>query len=115
MINKQYNNNAPWDGNTEYGMSVGYLFVQALAAAGKDLTREGIVAAVEKGGYTGPGLTPLQYSKDNHSGYSGLRMAKVTGGKQLPFGPVYVSDDGAGAVTEYTGAAVAPPANGIPS
>lgn len=114
-INTDHNAGAEFDGNVEYGMSVGYLFVQALAAAGKDLTRAGIVAAVEKGGYTGPGLTPLQYSKDNHSGYSGLRMAKVTAGKQLPFGPIYVSDDGSGPVTEYTGTAVAPPANGIPS
>ena len=31
----------PFDGNIVYGMSVGYLFVQALQAAGKDLTREG--------------------------------------------------------------------------
>jgi len=114
-INTDHNGGAEFDGNVEYGMSVGYLFVQALAGAGKDLTRAGIIAAVEKGGYSGPGLTPLQFSKDNHSGYSGLRMAKVTGGKQLPFGPVYVSDDGAGAVTEFTGAAAAPPANGIPS
>jgi ABC-type branched-subunit amino acid transport system substrate-binding protein len=114
-INTDYNSGAEFDGNVEYGMSVGYLFVQSLVAAGKDLTRAGIVAAVEKGGYSGPGLTPLQFSKDNHSGYSGLRMAKVTGGKQLPFGPIYVSDDAAGGVTEYSGTPAAPPANGIPS
>ena len=40
-VNKEYNGDAPFDGNTVYGMSVGYLFVQALLAAGKDLTREG--------------------------------------------------------------------------
>ena len=39
-INKEHNGDAPFDGNTVYGMSVGYLFVQVLLAAGKDLTRE---------------------------------------------------------------------------
>ena len=39
-VNKEYNGDAPFDGNIVYGMSVGYLFVQALLAAGKDLTRE---------------------------------------------------------------------------
>lgn len=114
-INDEFNSGAPYDGNAVYGMSVGYLTVQALQAAGKDLTREGIIAAVEKGGFKGPGLTPVQYSKDSHAGYSGGRLSKVTGGVQSYFGPVYTSDAESGPVKEYTEKPPAPPADGIPA
>jgi len=67
-INDQYNKGVEFDGNVLYGMSVGYVFVQALQRAGKDLTRDSIVAAIEKGGFKGPGIVPLQYSKTDHSG-----------------------------------------------
>jgi ABC-type branched-subunit amino acid transport system substrate-binding protein len=114
-INKEHNGDAPLDGNTVYGMSVGYLFVQALLAAGKDLTRESILAAVEKGGFQGPGLAPLRFSKTDHSGYGGARLTKVTGGVQSYFGPAYETDEANGPVNEYTTPPVAPPANGIPT
>jgi branched-chain amino acid transport system substrate-binding protein len=114
-LNQQYNGNAPLDGNVIYGFSVGYLFVQALRAAGKDLTRQDIVDAVEKGGFTGPGVAPLRFSKDDHSGYGGLQMARVQGGKQLPFGPMYTTDDGTGPIQESNPAQEAPPSNGIPT
>lgn len=113
-LNDQYNNSAPFDGNVEYGMAVGYLFVQALKAAGKNLTRESIIAAVEKGGFTGPGLVPFRFSKTSHSGYIGAQMGKVSGGKQTLFGPVFTTDDGDGAITEYSQQQPAPPQNGIP-
>jgi branched-chain amino acid transport system substrate-binding protein len=114
-LNQQYNGNAAMDGNVIYGFSVGYLFVQALRAAGQDLTRQGIVDAVEKGGFTGPGVSALRFSDSDHSGYGGLQMAQVKGGKQLPFGPLYTTDDGSGAVTESAPAQQAPPGNGIPT
>jgi ABC-type branched-subunit amino acid transport system substrate-binding protein len=114
-INEQYNKGVEFDGNVLYGMSVGYLFVQALQRAGKDLTRESIVAAIEKGGFKGPGIVPLQYSKTDHSGYTGLRMGKVSGGKQDYFGPTYTSDRVDGAVKEFTEAQPAPPDNGVPA
>lgn len=114
-VNKEHNGDAPFDGNILYGMSVGYLFVQALQAAGRDLTRDGIIAAIEKGGFQGPALTPYRYAKGDHSGLSGLRMARTTGGVQSYFGPTYVTDEAEGPVTEHTGAPVAPPPNGIPS
>ncbi|GAB7038788.1 MULTISPECIES: ABC transporter substrate-binding protein [Catenuloplanes] len=113
-INTQYNAGAPFDGNTVYGMSVGYLFVQVLQAAGRELTRESLIDAVEKGGYTGPGLGPLRFSADDHSGYGGLRMTRVTDKVQDYFGPTYETDSEGGPVTEYTLTPPAPPANGIP-
>jgi ABC-type branched-subunit amino acid transport system substrate-binding protein len=114
-LNDQYNGGVPFEGNVVYGFSVGYLFVQALRAAGKDLTRQGIVQAVQKGGYTGPGLAPLRFSATDHSGYGGLQMGKVQAGKQLQFGPVYTTDDGSGPIQEYTSTQPPPPTNGIPA
>ena len=35
-VNEKYNGNAPWDGNVEYGMAVGYTFVQALQGRGPE-------------------------------------------------------------------------------
>jgi branched-chain amino acid transport system substrate-binding protein len=114
-VNTDYNKGAAFDGNTVYGMSVGYLFVQALLAAGKNLTRQSLIAAVQKGGFQGPGLAPLRFSASDHSGYGGGRMVKVTGGVPQYFGPTYQTDDEAGPVNEISPVAVAPPANGIPT
>ncbi|MGK5440535.1 ABC transporter substrate-binding protein [Micromonospora sp. URMC 105] len=114
-IHQQYNAANPIDGNAVYGYSMAYTFVQALLAAGKDLTREKLIEAVRKGGFTGPGLTPFRYSADVHAGYSGVRMNKVQNGVQAYFGPTYTTDDGDAPVTELTGAPVAPPADAIPT
>ncbi|WP_345627057.1 ABC transporter substrate-binding protein [Rugosimonospora acidiphila] len=114
-LDQQYDNNAAFDGNVEYGFAVGYLFVQALLAAGKNLTRQGIIAAVEKNGFAGPGLSPLRFSATDHSGFGGLQMAKVEGGKQEVFGPLYTTDDASGPITESSPSQPAPPADGIPS
>jgi ABC-type branched-subunit amino acid transport system substrate-binding protein len=103
-----------FDGHVVYGMSVGYLFVQALQAAGKDLTRESIVAAVEKNGFTGPGSVPLRFSDSDHSGYGGLQINRVSKGSQDYLGPVYVTDEGSGPVEKATDARPAPPKDGIP-
>jgi hypothetical protein len=114
-VNSTHNGNAEFDNNIVYGMSVGYLFVQSLQAAGKDLTREGLIEAVEKGGFTGPGLTPLRFSKDDHSGYGGEQLTRISGGKATYFGTPYQTDEQDGPVEAYTTAPVAPPANGIPA
>jgi ABC-type branched-subunit amino acid transport system substrate-binding protein len=110
QINKNFNGDAPYDNNIVYGMSVGYLFVQALQAAGQNLTREGLMAAIEKGGFTGPGIVPLLYSSSSHAGYAGGRLTKVDKGVQSYFGDTYTTDAADGAVQTYTGTPVAPPA-----
>ncbi|MEV0425841.1 ABC transporter substrate-binding protein [Micromonospora sp. NPDC050495] len=114
-VNKEHNGDAPFDGNIVYGMAVGYLFVQALQAAGQDLTRESLLKAVAKGGFQGPGLTPLRFSDSDHSGYGGERLTRVSGGTQAYFGPAYETDEADGPVREYSAPAVTPPANGIPT
>ncbi|PZG24273.1 ABC transporter substrate-binding protein [Micromonospora craterilacus] len=114
-VNSEHNGDAPFDGNTVYGMAVGYLFVQVLLAAGPDLTRESLVEAVRKGGYQGPGVAPLRFSTTDHSGYGGGRLSRISGGVQSYFGPTYETDEEDGPVNEYSAPPVAPPANGVPT
>jgi ABC-type branched-subunit amino acid transport system substrate-binding protein len=115
QVDKQYDNNAPMDGNVEYGMSVAYLFCQAVQKAGKNLTRQSIVDAIEKGGFTGPGIVPFNFSKTSHSGYSGMRIAVVKAGVSGYVGDTYVTDDAGGAVTTIQSAEVDPANDGIPT
>jgi ABC-type branched-subunit amino acid transport system substrate-binding protein len=117
-IHNQYDKSAPFDGNVEYGMAAAYTLVQALEAAGKDLTRQALVNAVDNYGasWKGPGLTPFRYTKTEHGGYSGVQMAKVVNGQINPFGPVLTTSPTKGsAIAPYTTSQAAPPASGIPS
>jgi ABC-type branched-subunit amino acid transport system substrate-binding protein len=116
-IHAKYDASAPFDGNVLYGMASGYTLVQALEAAGKNLTRQGVIDAINSSGanWKGPGLVPLRYSSSDHGGYSGVRLAKVTGGKIVEFGTPLTTDPTAtGTITPFKGAQAPPPASGIP-
>jgi ABC-type branched-subunit amino acid transport system substrate-binding protein len=110
QIHDQYDADKPFDGNTVYGMSAGYLFVQALKGAGKNPTRTSLVNALNAKGatYKGPGLVPLGYSKVNHGGYQGAQIGTVQNGTVTLSGPVYVSRD-KGPITVYSAKQPAPP------
>jgi ABC-type branched-subunit amino acid transport system substrate-binding protein len=117
-IHQQYDASAPFDGNVEYGMANAYTLVQALQAAGKNLTRQDLVNAVNTAGakWTGPGLVPFRYSTTEHGGYSGAEMGQVRNGKIVLFGGPLVTQPTAGTpITPYTGTQPAPPASGVPS
>jgi ABC-type branched-subunit amino acid transport system substrate-binding protein len=117
-ILKQYDPKAPWDGNTEYGIANAYTLVQALEAAGKNLTRQGLINAVNNSGHnwTGPGLVPFRYSTSVHGGFGGVQMAKVVNGGINPIGGALVTDPtSSGAISPNSGTQPAPPASGIPS
>jgi branched-chain amino acid transport system substrate-binding protein len=114
-VNAEHNGNAEFDNNIVYGMSVGYLFVQSLQAAGKDLTRDKLLETVTKNGFQGPGLVPLRFSATDHSGYGGAQLTKVEGGKAVFFGTPYTTDDKEGPVAPYQGQPVTPPQNGVPA
>ena len=62
-VKAKYDASAPLDGNVEYGMASAYTLVQALQAAGKDLTRAGLIQAVDSYGDfvegAGPGAVPV--------------------------------------------------------
>ena len=116
-VRDQYDKGAPLDGNVEFGMASAFTLVQALEAAGKNLTRQGLVNAVEKfgGGWQGPGLVPFRYNKTEHGGYAGVEMGQVRGGKIVLFGsPMTTDPTSSGAITPYSGTQPPPPANGIP-
>jgi branched-chain amino acid transport system substrate-binding protein len=117
-IHNQYDPKAPFDGNVEYGMANAYTLVQALKAAGKNLTREDLVNAVDKDGgkWTGPGLVPYRYGGDDHGGFGGAEMGKVQNGKIVLFGGPLTTSPAAGtAITPYTTAQPSPPSTGVPS
>lgn len=107
QINEEYNDGAPYTGNTTYGMSVGYQFAEALAAAGENPTRESIVAVVESGELQGNGIAPLTYSADDHFGHRTVRIAVVADGAQDFTDSAYeVSDAGAAPVAPEQAALV---------
>jgi ABC-type branched-subunit amino acid transport system substrate-binding protein len=117
-IHDQYDKSAPFDGNVEYGMASAYTLVQALQAAGKDLTRQDVVQAIEQNGskWTGPGLTPFRYNKTDHGGFSGTEVGQVRHGKIVLFGgPLTTTPDPSTPISPYTTPQPAPPSTGVPS
>ncbi|GHF34319.1 ABC-type branched-subunit amino acid transport system substrate-binding protein [Amycolatopsis bartoniae] len=114
-IHDQYIPNIPFDGNVYYAMSYAYTFVQALQAAGRNLTRQGLLDVLNKGGLRGPGLVPFRYGPDSHAGFTGGQIAIVQGGRQTGQGTPLTTDDGDGPVVPFTEAQPTAPANGIPA
>ncbi len=113
------------DGNTSYGVALALTFVQALQAAGKNLTRAGLVAAIEHSGssFVTPGFVPLSYSKSVHYGFQGAEVVKLSAaappavtptGKWIgtvPLSRVQVTNVGSAPVTTYSGKITFPPAS----
>ncbi len=101
-----------------YGMSFAYTFVQALQAAGEDLTRDGLVKAIEDegGDFAGPQLAPYRYSSDSHLGISGMQIVELQEGVGNPLTDVLTTDTGdAEIATDDSGQGDdAPPESGLP-
>lgn len=120
-INAKYNNNAVFDNNVLVGMNTAFVTVQAIAAAGKNLTRKGLISAIEKSGakFASAGLVPLNYSPTSHVGYSGYWFGTYgPTGDLKPNGgvyTVYTTDSGKGPVVKSTYKRPAMPANGLPT
>jgi branched-chain amino acid transport system substrate-binding protein len=114
-VHDQFDAKAPMDGNVLYGMAVAYTFAQAVAKAGKDLTREALVKAVEAGLDPGWGTVPFRYSASSHAGYTGVQVGTIKGTTIVFSGTPETTDDQTGAITPYTTAQGAPPANGVPT
>jgi ABC-type branched-subunit amino acid transport system substrate-binding protein len=117
-VKDKYDPSAPLDFNTEYGMANAYLLVQALKAAGKGLTRQDLVNAVDNFGasWKGPWLVPLRFSKTDHGGWAGVQMGQIRGGKLTLFGqPLTTTPAASSPIAPYTGAQPSPPATGVPS
>jgi len=114
QIHEKYNADTPMDATVVHGYALAYTAAQALAAGGEDLTRESLVEGVEKGGLSGPALTPHAFSADDHSGMTGVVITQIQDLRSKEVSPVYVTDNGDGAVEEYTEEQAEAPANGVP-
>jgi hypothetical protein len=113
------------DGNGQYGIALAYTFVQALQKAGKNLTRQSLMNAINTSGKTfvTPGFVPLSYSSTNHFGYEGEEVLKLESSAPpavtptgswiggVPVSPVYVTSAGSGPIKKYTGPTSTPPKN----
>jgi ABC-type branched-subunit amino acid transport system substrate-binding protein len=116
MIHDQYDAKEPWDGNSLYGMSVAYAFVQAMLKAGRNPTRADLVSAINGGLPQGPVVAPFAYSSSNHAGTTGAFMAIMGNGALTQQGPVLITDTSStGSITTYTGSEQQAPASGVPS
>jgi len=110
-----------FDNNVVAGMSNAFLAVQAIKAAGSNLTRAGLIKTIETKGASlpNPFLTPLGYSATSHIGATGYWIGtydqtgalKPDGGKYT----VYTTDSGKGPVVESTYKRPAMPAKGLPN
>ncbi len=102
---------------TIYGMASACTFAEALAKAGKDVTRESLVESIEKNGadVTGPELAPFDYSEDSHRGISGLGVVQYEGGKVEDLTTIQTTDSGDAEIVDCTEEPNAPDEDGIPN
>jgi len=120
-INTKYNKGVTFDNIVLQGMNSAMLTVQALRAAGKNLTRAGLIKAIESKGSTfaSAGLLPLNYSATSRVGYNGYWFGQLNAkGELKPFGgklSLYTTDSTAGLVTASTYVRKSIPKNGIPN
>jgi hypothetical protein len=120
-INEKYNKGVSFDNIVLQGMNSAMLTVQALRAAGKNLTRTGLINAVQDKGATfaSAGLVPLNYSATSHVGYNGYWFGQLNANGELkPFGgklSIFTTDSTSGAIEASTFTRPAMPKNGIPT
>ena len=71
-------NNLPWNFYTLYGINTAYVFSQALKAAGPNLTRKGLVNALQTKSSTfrSAAVVPLSISAKSHQGLTGYWMGQ---------------------------------------
>jgi len=110
-----------FDNNVLVGMNTAMLTVQALRAAGKNLTRASLMNAISSQGakWASASFSPISYSASSHVGYSGYWFGTYNlSGVMLPAGgkySIYTTDSGSGAVSKSTYMRPAMPAKGLPN
>jgi ABC-type branched-subunit amino acid transport system substrate-binding protein len=121
-INEKYNKGVTFDNVVLQAMNSAMLTVQALRAAGKNLTRAGLMKAIEDKGSTfaSAGLAPLNYSATSRVGYNGYWFGQLNAkGELKPVGgkvTLYTTDSAsatAPVLSTYTRKPI--PKNGIPT
>ncbi|MEN9324926.1 MAG: hypothetical protein RL414_680 [Actinomycetota bacterium] len=122
-IAAKYYKGAAFDNNILIGMTEAMLTVQALRAAGTNLTRAGLMKALDAKGSTfaSPGFATLGYKSSSHVGFNGYWFGKIASdGSQTPVDGagkyvLYTTDSGSGAVVKSPIARPAMPAKGLPT
>jgi ABC-type branched-subunit amino acid transport system substrate-binding protein len=120
-INEKYNKGVSFDNIVLQGMNSAMLTVQALRAAGKNLTRTGLINAVQSKGakFASAALVPLNYSATSHVGYNGYWFGQLNAkGELKPFADklaIFTTDSTDGAIEASTYTRPAMPKNGIPT
>ena len=73
-VNTKYNPGVTFDSNVLAGMNTAMMTTAAIKAAGTNLTRSGLIRAIETKGksFLSASLTPPTYSATSHAGYSGF-------------------------------------------
>ncbi|HEY7823946.1 MAG TPA: ABC transporter substrate-binding protein [Acidimicrobiia bacterium] len=68
----------PWNFYTYYGINTAYVFAQALDAAGPNLTRSGLVNALqtESNSFRSAAVVPFRINKRSHQGLTGFYMGR---------------------------------------
>jgi ABC-type branched-subunit amino acid transport system substrate-binding protein len=113
---KEHGDGKPMSNFRLYGMAQAYTLVASLQAAGQDVTREGIVKAIEEKGssFEGPWLAPLEYTAESHRGITGVSVAQIKGGGVENITKVQTTDGGDSPIADYTEAPSTPASNGLP-
>jgi ABC-type branched-subunit amino acid transport system substrate-binding protein len=118
-IHTKYGTGA-FDNNILTGMNTAMMTANAIKAAGPNLTRSGLIRAIETKGksFASAALTPPTYSTRSHAGYAGFWLAKYnSAGVLVPETgkyKVYTTDAGKGAVKVSKYKRPAMPAKGLP-
>jgi hypothetical protein len=104
------------------GMNTAFIAVQALQAAGKNLTRKSLLAAIDNSGskFASAGLVPLNYSKTSNVGYNGYWFGTFNStGDLVPNATftytTYTTDSGTGPVVKSTYVRPKMPLKGLPN
>lgn len=121
-INTKYNKGVSFDNVVLQGMNSAMLTVQSLRAAGKNLTRAGLIKAIESKGasFASAGLVPLNYSASSRVGYNGYWFGQLNEkGELKPFGgklSVYTTDSSSTSAPTASSYERKPvPKNGVPT
>jgi hypothetical protein len=117
-----YNKGAKFNSWALIGMNTAFVAVQALKAAGKNLTRASLLAAIDNSGskFANAGLVPLNYSKTSNVGFNGYwfgtfnKTGDLVPNDTFTYTP-YTTDSGTGDVVKSTYVRPAMPAKGLPN
>lgn len=121
-INTKYNKGVSFDNVVLQGMNSAMLTVQSLRAAGKNLTRTGLIKAIESKGadFASAGLVPLNFSGSSRVGYNGYWFGQLNEkGELKPFGgklSIYTTDSSSNTAPTASSYERKPvPKNGVPT